>query len=95
MIKWPVFKENKCYIYKAILFAGVVLPPRSLICILNKPNLYTNISLFLDSFQYAKIFSESLINSYFFSSVVGPDILINVLEDFIVFLILAAYLSFA
>ena len=61
MIKLPVFKEN-VLIYITPLFAEVVLPPRPPNCIWNKPNLFVNASLCLDSFQYAKIFCESLNN---------------------------------
>ena len=43
-------------------FSGIVPPPRPPNCIWNKPNLFTNASLFSNSFQYAKIFSQSLIN---------------------------------
>ena len=63
-----------------------MLPPRTPNCIWNKPNFIANASLCSDSFQYTKIFCESLINSdFFFTSRVGPDILINELEDWALF----------
>ena len=74
-----------------MLIAGVVLPLSLPNCIWNKLNLFANASLSSDFFQYPKIFCESLIDSiFFFTSRVGPDILINVHEDCIVFLIWAA-----
>ena len=54
-------------------------------CIWNKPNLFANASFCTNSFQYAKIFSQPLINpDFFFTSGIGPDTLMNVLEDCIV-----------
>ena len=40
------------------------------------------------------MFSLSLINADFFTSAIGPDILINVLEDYIIFLVWVAWLLF-
>ena len=60
------FSRKRNVIHVTILFAGVILAPTPLNYIWNKPNLFANASLCSDSFQYAKIFSESLINSDFF-----------------------------
>ena len=42
--------------------------------------------------QYAIMFFQSLINEIFFTSGIGLDILVNVLDDCIVFLIWAAWI---
>ena len=64
--------------------------PRLYNCICNKPHLFVYAWLFSDSFLYAMIFYQSLIDADFFTSEIGPDILMNVLEDCIIFLIWTA-----
>ena len=87
MIKLPVFKDKKCsYLYNNFVCwdcAASQIPQ----LYLEKNNFFANASICLDSFQYIKIFSESLISSDFSTFGTGPDILINVLEDCVVFLI--------
>ena len=51
------------------------------------PKLFANVSLFSDSGRYTIIFSQSLINVDFFTSGIGLDILINVIEGYIIFVI--------
>ena len=66
MIKLPVFKEKKCsYLYNNFLCWDCATS-KTPNCIWNKANFYTNTSFYSDSFQYAKKFSESLINSDLF-----------------------------
>ena len=67
-------------------FLGLQLPPSPLSCIWNKANLLANALLCSDFSQYA-LFFQSLINAGFLL-LVGPDILMNVLEDCIIFLYL-------
>ena len=59
-------------------------------CRWEKQNFLANITLCSDSSQYA-IFSQSLINAGFFTFGIGPDILMKVFEDYIIFLIWAAW----
>ena len=64
----------------------IFLVYNSLSCIWNKANLLANALLCSDFSQYA-LFFKSLINAGFLL-LVGPDILMNVLEDCIIFLYL-------
>ena len=65
--------------------------PRPINCAENKPNLFTNAFPCSDSSQYAIVFNQSFINAVFLTSGIGSDILINVLEDCIIFLTWAAF----
>ena len=75
MIKLPVFKEEKCYLlynkFCLLWLCSLLDPPTvfgtNLTCL--KTPRFARIF-----FQYAKIFSESLINSDFFTSGIGTDI---------------------
>ena len=69
---------------------GVTTPLRPHTCIWGKPNSFTNTSLCSDSSQYAS-FYQSLVNADFFTSVIGPDILMKVFEDSLIFLAWAAW----
>ena len=84
-ILFPSLNQGKNY----KIFLEVVTPPRPSKLSWNKSNLFTNALLGWGSSQYP-ILSQSLINADFFlTSEIGPDILVNVLEDCIVFLICA------
>ena len=61
-------------------FPDVVTNTKSPNCVWDKPNLFVNTSLCSDSFQYA-IFPQLLVR-------IGPDILMKVLEDYILILYL-------
>ena len=60
----------------------------------DKLTLFNNASPCSDSSQYAIIFSQLLINADFFTSGIGPNVPMNVLEDYIIFLIWAAWVLF-
>ena len=89
----PFSKKRNALTYVTIFFVEIVLSPRSLNCIWNKPNLPANTSSWSDFLQYAKIFRKSLIHSDLTSGI-STDILINVLEDCTLFLILALWALF-
>ena len=70
---------------------SVVVPTPDCITVSVTNHTYSSTPrLFSDSFLYAMIFYQSLIDADFFTSEIGPDILMNVLEDCIIFLIWAA-----
>ena len=95
---WPfcvILNEGKNF----KIFLGLHRP-HAPSCIWNKPNLLANTSLCSDSSQYVIIFSQSLVNANFFTSVLGPDVLINFFffffffKDCIIYLIWAACVLF-
>ena len=59
----------------------------------DKPNLFTNTSLCSGPSQYVT-FYQSLVNADFFTSVIGPDILIKLFKVYIIFLVWAAWILF-
>ena len=67
--------------FSKIFFALLYVEETTLLCL----------HVTLPSSQCAIIFSQSLIIADFFTSGIGPDILMNVLEDRIIFLIWAAW----
>ena len=66
--------------------------PQAPNCIWNKPNLFVNTSFCSDFSQYAIVFYQSLINAVLLTTERGSDVLVNVLEDYIIFLIWTAWL---
>ena len=66
--------------------------PQAPNCIWNKPNLFVNTSFCSDFSQYAIVFYQSLINAVLLTPERGPDVQVNVLEDYIIFLIWTAWL---
>ena len=68
--------------------------PQAPNCSWSTPNLFVNTSFSSDFSQYAIVFYQSLINADLVTFERGPDFLMNVLEDCIIFLIWAAWLLF-
>ena len=66
--------------------------PQAPNCIWNKPNLFVNTSFCSDFSQYAIVFYQSLINAVLLTPERGSDVQVNVLEDYIIFLIWTAWL---
>ena len=66
--------------------------PQAPNCIWNKPNLFVNTSFCSDFSQYAIVFYQSLINAVLLTPERGSDVQVNVLEDYIIFLVWTAWL---
>ena len=74
-------------------FPEVTTHPRAPNCTWNKPNLFAKALLCSDSSQYT-VFSQLLINAVFLNSGIGPDILVNVRKDCIVFHLRGVWILF-